>query len=397
MARYGLPDQVEFCSRCVMSNQKVTPSVVQNDSREGEKHTLIFKDGVCSACRVHDLKESRVDWGQREEELLRLLDKYRSKDGSYDCIVPGSGGKDSIFQSHILKTKYGMNPLTVTWSPHLYTDIGRQNFDNWIHKGGFDNFLFTPDGEKHALLTRLAYENLLHPFQPFIFGQRNFVMHMARKFNIQLIFFGENPAEYGGFENEENNSKMATSYYVDDNRENMRVSGLSLEQLHTQYNISAQDLGLYLPLTTEQHNSSNLDPRWLGYYLPFHPQSNYYYAKEHCDFQPNDQRTEGTYSRYNSIDDRVDGFHYWCGHIKFGIGRTTHEASQEIRNGDLTREEGVALVHKYDGELPNRYFKDFLDYTQLSEEKFFAIADSFRPDHLWTKVSGEWDLKHKVK
>ena len=188
MARYGLPDQVEFCSRCVMSNQKVTPSVVQNDSREGEKHTLIFKDGVCSACRVHDLKESRVDWGQREEELLRLLDKYRSKDGSYDCIVPGSGGKDSIFQSHILKTKYGMNPLTVTWSPHLYTDIGRQNFDNWIHKGGFDNFLFTPDGEKHALLTRLAYENLLHPFQPFIFGQRNFVMHMARKFNIQLIF-----------------------------------------------------------------------------------------------------------------------------------------------------------------------------------------------------------------
>lgn len=397
MARYGLPDNVEFCTRCVMSNQKVTPSAVQKDTAEGKKSTLIFENGVCEACRVHDLKESGIDWKLREKELINLLDRYRSEDGSYDCIIPGSGGKDSVFQAHILKNKYGMNPLTVTWAPHMYTDIGWKNFDAWIKKGGFDNFLFTPDGKKQGLLTRLAYENLLHPFQPFIFGQRNFVMHMARKFNIKLIFFGENPAEYGGKKGEENDSKMSPFYFVDDNREAMKIAGLSLRELHEKHGISESDLEYYLPLTQAQYEQSQPDPRWLGYFLQFHPQSNYYYAREHVGFEANDQRTEGTYSRYNSIDDKVDGFHYWCGALKFGVGRATHEAAQEIRNGDLTREEGVALVRKYDCEFPQRFFKDFLEYTGLTEKRFFEIADSFRSDHLWEKIDDEWHLKYQVE
>ena len=107
-----------------------------------------------------------IDWEKREKELVKLLDKYRRKNG-YDCVVPGSGGKDSCFAAHILKYKYNMNPLTVTWAPHLYTDIGFKNFTNWIHIGGFDNVLFTPNGKLHRYLTRLAFMNLLHPFQTF--------------------------------------------------------------------------------------------------------------------------------------------------------------------------------------------------------------------------------------
>ena len=100
-------------------------------------------------------------------------------------------------QSHLLKYKYGMNPLTVTWAPHLYTDIGWKNHQNWVHEGGFDNFLFTPNGKTHRLLTRNATINLLHPFQPFILGQKTFVAKMAVRFNIPLIFYGEMPGEYG--------------------------------------------------------------------------------------------------------------------------------------------------------------------------------------------------------
>lgn len=397
MARYGLPDTVEFCTRCVQSNQKVTPSVVQNDTREGKKHTLIFKDGVCSACLVHEAKESKIDWAHREEELLKLLEKYRSNNGSYDCIVPGSGGKDSVFQSHILKTKYGMTPLTVTWAPHEYTEVGKRNFDRWIKYGCCDNFLFTPNGEKHSLLTKLAFENLLHPFQPFIFGQRNFVMHMSIKFGIKLIFFGESPAEYGGMKDEELSSQMLPMYFIDDAREKMLISGLSLKELEEKHSISENDLQLYLPLTTEEFRKHRPDPRFLGHFLKFHPQANYYYAKDAVGFEPNDQRTEGSYSRYNSIDDKIDGYHYWCSLIKFGVGRTTHEASQEIRNGDLTREEGVALVHKYDSEFPKRYFNDFLEYMNLNEDHFFNIANSFRSEHLWKKINGNWVLKYQLK
>lgn len=134
---------------------------------------------------------------KEKKELIDLLEKYKNFKGTYNCIVGGSGGKDSAFQSHILKYKYGMRPLTVTWSPHMYTDIGQKNFRNWIDVGGFDNFLFTPNGKVHRHLTRRALINILHPFQPFIIGQKSFVTQMAYKFKIPLIFYGEAPSEAG--------------------------------------------------------------------------------------------------------------------------------------------------------------------------------------------------------
>ena len=125
-----------------------------------KKVTLrIDYDFICDACRYAEIKE-RIDWEKREEELLRLLDKYRRNDGYYDCLVPGSGGKDSAFQAHILKYKYGMNPLTVTWPPIMYTDYGYKNFRKWIEIGGFDNISFNQNGKVMKLLTRLSIENL---------------------------------------------------------------------------------------------------------------------------------------------------------------------------------------------------------------------------------------------
>ena len=115
---------------------------------------------------------------------------------NYDCIVPGSGGKDSTFTAHILKYKYGMHPLTVTWAPHIYTEVGWNNFQKWM-QSGFDNILFTPNGKVHRLLTRLAFENLLHPFQPFIVGQRHVGPRFSALYGIPLVFYGENQAEYG--------------------------------------------------------------------------------------------------------------------------------------------------------------------------------------------------------
>ena len=128
--------------------------------------------------------------GKKERELKELCDKHRKNNGEYDCLIGGSGGKDSVFQSYVLKHKYKMNPLTVTWSPHLYTEIGWANFQNWIHNGGFDNYLYTPNPKVHRKITREATINLLHPFQPFILGQKTFAVKMAAKFNIPIIFYG---------------------------------------------------------------------------------------------------------------------------------------------------------------------------------------------------------------
>src|SRR3989338_7047777 len=140
--KYGLPKEVFFCKKCVMSNQRPTSSVEFKHTVTKQHRTLAFdQDGVCDACRYAEIK-NQIDWAAREKELLQLLERYRRKDGAYDCLVAGSGGKDSVFQSHVLKYKYGMHPLTVTWPPIIYTEVGWKNFRNWIDVGGFDNVSF---------------------------------------------------------------------------------------------------------------------------------------------------------------------------------------------------------------------------------------------------------------
>ena len=126
---------VQFCKKCVISNQRPRIS--------------FDEEGVCSACRFAEYKNTKIDWNEREKELIELCKKYRRNDGSHDVVVPSSGGKDSAFTAHQLKYKYGMNPLTVTWAPHLYTDIGFKNLQSLSHVGGVDNVLFTPNGKVH--------------------------------------------------------------------------------------------------------------------------------------------------------------------------------------------------------------------------------------------------------
>ena len=126
------------------------------------------------------------------------------------------------------------------------------------------------------------------------------------------------------------------------------------------------------------------------------PQENYYYAAEHTGFRANPERSEGTYSKYASLDDQLDGFHYYLAFIKFGIGRATSDTAHEIRDGHLTRDEGVQLVRKYDGEFPKKHFETFLDYCDMTEDYFHDIVDSWRASHLWERVGSEWVLRNRL-
>ncbi len=395
-AKYGLPAQVRFCVRCVVSNQRPVSSVEFRHTKTHRHQSLNFdRNGVCDACRVAEQKE-HIDWNRREQELLRLLDRYRRQDGSYDCLVPGSGGKDSCYAAHVLKYKYGMHPLTVTWPPILYTDIGLKNFRNWIETGGFDNVTFKPNGKAHRLLTKLSIQNLLHPFQTFILGQKNLAPKVALKYEIPLIFYGENEAEYGNPIADNDVSLRDKSYYSMQNLADVCLAGVPIRELVERYGLSRNELMAYLPADYKDLERSKIEVHYLGYYLKWTPQESYYYAVEHCGFEANPVRTEGTYSKYNSLDDKIDGLHYYTTFIKFGIGRATYDAAQEIRNKHLTREEGVALVRRFDGEFPQRYFSEVMDYLGLGQEEFLKLCDEFRSPHLWQKVDGEWKLRHQV-
>lgn len=395
-AKYGLPVEVKFCKKCVMSNQRPVSAVEFAHTSESKKTTMNFDEhGICDACRANEQKE-RINWEKREQELIQLLDKHRSKDGSYDCLVPGSGGKDSAFQAHVLKYKYGMNPLTVTWPPILYTDYGYENWKNWIDSG-FDNLSFRRNGKAMKLLTRLSIENLLHPFQTFMLGQKNLGPKLAAKMGIPLVFYGENEAEYGNPIADNATSLRDKSYFTFKNIDDLYLGGVSVKELKEKYDLSIQDIMSFLPAPADELEKANIQVHYLGYYLRWTPQEVYYYAVENTGFKARPFRTQGTYSKYNSIDDKIDDLHYYTTYIKFGIGRATYDASQEIRNDHVTREEGVALVKKFDGEFPDRYFNEIMDYIEMKPEHFMDLCDKFRSPHLWGEnASGEWALRHNV-
>lgn len=377
--KYNLPTEVKFCSRCVNSNQR--------------PRLTFDEDGVCSACHFSDFKNTKIDWELREKELWDLCNKYRKSDGSYDCLVPSSGGKDSAFTAHLLKYKYNMNPLTITWAPHLYTEIGFQNHQNHIHVGNLSNVLVTPPGETHRKLTKLAFEILGDPFLPFIYGQNNMPLQMADLYKIPLIFYGENSeVEYGGAMDDafSPTSKWETKI------PNVEMSGIPPEKL-IEHGMSQNELYPYMSPNIETLKENDTQVHFFGYYHKWIPQENYYYCVENTGFRPNPMRSEGTYSKYASLDDKLDGFHYYLMFIKFGFGRATSDAAHEVRDGHITRDEAVALVNKFDGEFPNRYFDTFKEYCNIDTDYFNEVIDSWRADHVWKQLdNGKWILRHNV-
>ena len=409
---FGLPADVAFCTNCVISNQRPNSVVEIRHTRDSRKATIqMHEDGVCDACKVTKAK-SAIDWDARRAELVALCDKYRRNDGHYDCLMSGSGGKDSFYASHVIKHEFGMHPLTVTWAPHLYTDWGWQNFQSWIH-AGFDNWLHTPNGRVHRLVTRLAVENLFHPFQPFIIGQKNVAPKLAAKFGIPLVFYGESEAEYGNPQADATSAQRSWDYFTAGDKSQVYLGGVSIESLYSDFGLEPVDLEPYMPANPAELQENGVQVHYLGYYTKWHPQSAYYYAVEEGGFQASPERTAGTFSKYSSIDDKIDDFHYWTTFIKFGIGRATYDAAQDVRSGDIERPEAVALVRRFDGEYPERFAEEIYRYLSLPAREFpvasrmfeqpildrdymLHLADRFRSPHLWTFEGGQWKQRHTV-
>tara|TARA_Y100000588_G_scaffold78741_1_gene82307 strand:+ start:20292 stop:21512 length:1221 start_codon:yes stop_codon:yes gene_type:complete len=378
---------IRYCKSCVVSNQR--PRITLNS------------DGVCSACIFAREKYNSIDWAERELELNDILNKHRSTTGNWDVIVPCSGGKDSSYVAHQLKTKYGMHPLTVTWAPFKHTEVGLENLLNFVDSG-FNNIFAYPNGLLHKKLSRLCFEELGDAWQPFTYGQMCYAFHIAHKMNIQLVFFGENgEAEYGGDPKNNYKSHMpledwADLYFKGTTIDNLIKFGIENKDYLNTSDFNPSDLTFYRPPPIEDLFNQNIQMHWYSYYHKWIPQENYYYSLENTGFKANKGRSEGTYSKYASLDDKMDGFHFYMAFIKFGIGRATSDASHEIRDGHLTRDEGVALVRRFDGEFPSKYFDEFLEYIHMTEEEFWEVVDYYRRDHIWKKEYGEWKLIQQV-
>jgi N-acetyl sugar amidotransferase len=350
--------QLRYCVRCCMP-----------ETNEG----MAFDElGICKACRSSEQK-MRIDWTVRAARLKRILDEAKARSGdNYDCIVPVSGGKDSAFQLHILVKVYGMTPLAVTFSHSWFTETGRYNLTNILERLEVDHVMYTPS---RGLVNKLARKSLkmigdacwhCHA------GVFTFPFHVAVRFGIPLLIYGESPAEFSG----------RATYFDEDFEKKESVITIGLKEsikVPAEHmvgdGISRKELNMFFPPTAGELEAAGVHGIFLGDFIFWdHERQTEFLVNE---YGWREDKVEGSYKWYKSVECRMSGVHDYAKYIKRGFGRGTDFASQDVRTGLMTREEGFVLAAKVDaGRPPGLDY--YLDITGYTEQEFEEILKAQR-------------------
>ena len=356
---------MKYCKKCLYPDTK--PQLVFND------------DGICSACTNRKTKES-IDWDKKREEFVKILDKYSSKDSSnYDCIIPVSGGKDSTYQTYVMKEEFGLNPLVVNFHPLDQTNIGKKNLES-LKKIGVDCIEFSPNPNVYQKLARFGLSELGDFQWPEHIGIFTVPVQIAVKYKIPLIIWGENPQlEYG----------QPTDINKDtilDREWNEKNGGYFLDKIKpehmTKYGFEVNDLKPYLYPSDDEIKKVGVTGVFLGTYIKWDIFKQLEFVKT-LGFSENDEIREGTYDRWENLDVYFSVFHDYFKFLKYGFGRTTDHVSIEIRYGKMTREKGIELIKKHEGKIPQKYLKEFLNAADITMNEFEEICDKFTSKELF--------------
>lgn len=350
--------KLHYCTRCCMP--------------ESSERIGFDELGICHACRSSEQK-MRINWADRQKKLRAVLEEAKAKAGTnYDCVVPISGGKDSAFQLHILVKVFGMTPLAVTFSHNWFTETGKYNLANILDKLGVDHMMYTPN---RGLVNKLARKSL-----PMIgdscwhchAGVWSYPFHVACKFKIPLIIYGESPAEFSGrttyWEQDLDNNKDFVKVGL---RESIKVPADKM----VDENISRKELNLFFPPTVQELEEAGIYGAFLGDFVFWdHERQTEFLVKE---YGWKEDKVEGSYKYYKSVECRMAGVHDYAKYIKRGFGRGTDFASQDVRAGLMTREEAFDLAAQVDAERPGA-LDYYLQITGYSEEEFYRILKEKR-------------------
>ena len=374
---------MDYCKRCLYpANAK--PTIILDD------------DGVCSGCRYHESRQN-IDWPNRQEMLKEILDEHKAKakaaNNPYDCIIPVSGGKDSHFQTYIMKVLYGMNPLLVTYNHIFNTRLGIRNLNNLVEKLGVDLIRFTANPEAVRKISRYMLKTVGDLTWHYHAGIRTLPFQIAVKYKIPLIVWGEHGfAELTGIVTLEDMVEF-TKW----TRQEHDMRGYEPHDLiNEESGITEKDIVPYIYPVDEEIEA--LDVR--GIYM-----SNFYFwdALEHAkkmknmfDFGLHPGPREKSFILHGKIDDHANDVHDYLKYLKFGYGRATDDASMEIRHGRMTREEGIDLVKRYDHVRPSS-LETYLDFMQVTEKEFYEWIAHMRDLDIWQKnADNQWRVKDSV-
>lgn len=360
---------IRYCKRCLLPDTKPD---------------LRFDDhGVCNACTNFENRPS-INWTERRQQLDRILDRYRSKDGhSWDCIIPVSGGKDSTYQVAKM-LELGMNPLCVTATTCDLSEVGRRNIEN-IKKMGVDYIEISPNPLVRAKLNRIGLAQVGDISWPEHVGIFTIPVSAAVNYNVPLIIWGENSQhEYGGPAAAVENNTLDRRWL----EEFGGLLGLRVTDLVGVEGLDRKNLIPYFYPPEEKLKQVAVTGLFLGYFFPWDGYSNALISQG-LGFETLTHTVEGSVVNYENIDNHQTGIHDYFKFLKFGFGRATDIASTHIRRGRLTREQGLALVRRHDGKFPNTYLgkplEAILEKIDMDRDEFVRICDRFTNTKLFEK------------
>ena len=367
MSKYS----IKYCKGCVMPETK--PDL------------FIDEEGICNACRNYS-KRIKINWEYRKKELLTILDRYRSKNGNnYDCVIPVSGGKDSHAQTLRL-IELGMNPLCVTASTDMLSDIGRRNIEN-LKKQGVDYVEVSTNPVVRRKINRLALSQVGDISWPEHVSIFTIPVRIAVQFNIPLIIWGENSQnEYGGPASDVENNILTRRWL----EEFGGLLGLRVSDLIGQEGIETRNLIQYMYPSDEELSRVGVTGIFLGYYIPWDGYQNALVSQAH-GFETYHKAVEGSLVNYENLDNLQTGIHDYFKFLKFAFGRATDLACMHIRRGRLSRQDGLKLVKMHDGKFPWVYLgtpiEMVLKEIDMTLEAYIQVCDRFTNKKLFKSDS----------
>jgi len=346
--------------------------------------------GWCNACCWAEEKKS-LDWDSRRKELINLIEKFRSKKGGFDCVVPVSGGKDGSYVSYMLKHEYGMNPLAVTVTPALSLELGTKNLNNFIDSG-YNHIQISPDAEAMRKLNSIGFIKKGFPYYGWLIAVQAAVVRLSVNLNIPLLFYGEDgEVEYGG----STESKNSATYNIDYMRRIYLEGGY--EGVLESSELSESQLYFFRFPTSEELEGKDLVITHWSYFESWDPYRNYLVAKQFCGLEEAESSNSGTFTNFAQNDQALYALHAYMMYLKFGFGRATQDAGIEIRRGAMAREQAVNLVKVYDGHYPEEFIDIYLKYYDMSKEEFDAVLDKWVNNDLFDKVNGYWQPVFEIR
>ena len=364
MAEY--PNSPFWCSNCLAMSTR--PRITFD------------KDGRCNACSWVERKQL-IDWDVRASELNALLSRHRKSDGSFDCMVPMSGGKDGSYVAYILKHKYGMNPLGITVAPALPTQLGDENLKSFL-KSGYNHITVNPDHEAMRSLNRDGFIKMGFPYYGWLISIMTAPIRMAKALEIDLIFYGEDgEVEYGGSSETEKDPIYGYEY-----QKRVYLEG-GYQKVINDSNLTAEQMYFF---NYPNDGNSKLELTHWSYFENWDPYRNYLIAKEHCGLKEADSSNSGTFTNFSQNDQELYALHAYLMYLKFGFGRANQDACIEIRRGAMDRDQAMNLVRLYDGHYPEELIGEYLEYFALTKDEFDEVLCRYANKELFEKVKGHW-------